>query len=88
MLQENAWHITQRAWQQFDILVRRQELLLSTVTRRKLSWFGHVCRHDRYAAEEDTTRNSGWMNIDVCFRDRGHPRFHAPTWFPDLRFGV
>ena len=24
----------------------RQELSLSTVRRRKLSWFGHVCRHD------------------------------------------
>ena len=25
---------------------RRQEFLLSTVKCRKLSWFGHVCRHD------------------------------------------
>ena len=32
-------------WQQVDILVRRQELLLSTFKRRRLSWFGHVCRH-------------------------------------------
>ena len=23
-----------------------QELLLSTVKRRKLSWFGHICHHD------------------------------------------
>ena len=29
-----------------SILAGRQELLLSTVKRRKLSWFGHVCRHD------------------------------------------
>ena len=29
-------------WQQVDILAGRQELLLSTVMRRKLSWFGHV----------------------------------------------
>ena len=27
------------------VLVGRQELLLSTVKRRKLSWFDHVCRH-------------------------------------------
>ena len=32
-------------WQQADILVGRQELLLPTVNRRKLSWFSHVCRH-------------------------------------------
>ena len=28
------------------ILTRHQDLLLSTVKRRKLSWFGHVCRRD------------------------------------------
>ena len=33
-------------WQQVDILAGHQELLLSTVKRRKLLWFGHVCRHD------------------------------------------
>ena len=33
-------------WQLVDILARRQELLLSTVKRRKLSWLGHVCRHN------------------------------------------
>ena len=33
-------------WQQVNILAGRQELLLSTAKRRKLSWFGHVCRHD------------------------------------------
>ena len=34
------------AWQQANILAGHQELFLSTVKRRKLSWFGHVCRHD------------------------------------------
>ena len=34
------------AWQLANILGGRQELLLSTVQCRKLSWFGHVCRHD------------------------------------------
>ena len=29
-----------------SILVGPRELLLSTVKRRKLSWFSHVCRHD------------------------------------------
>ena len=29
-------------WQQVSILAGRQELLLSTVKRRKLSWFGHM----------------------------------------------
>ena len=33
-------------WQQVSVLPGPQELLLSTVERRKLSWFGHVCRHD------------------------------------------
>ena len=33
-------------WQQVNILAGRREFLLSTVIRRKLSWFGHVCRHD------------------------------------------
>ena len=27
-------------------LAEGQEFLLSTVRHRKLSWFGHVCRHD------------------------------------------
>ena len=31
-------------WQQVDILVGCQQLL--TVKCRKISWFGHVCRHD------------------------------------------
>ena len=29
-----------------EYIWQRQELLLSTVKRRKLTWFGHVCRHD------------------------------------------
>ena len=33
-------------WQQVSILAGSQELLLSTIKRRKLSWFGHVCSHD------------------------------------------
>ena len=33
-------------WQQVNILARHQELLLSTVKRRKLSWFSHVRRYD------------------------------------------
>ena len=33
-------------WQQVCILLGPQELLLSTVKRRKLSWLGHVCRND------------------------------------------
>ena len=33
-------------WQHVDILAGRQELLLSTISRRKLSWFGHVCHLD------------------------------------------
>ena len=33
-------------WQQVNIQTAHQELLLSTVKRRKLSWFNHVCRHD------------------------------------------
>ena len=33
-------------WHQVSILAGLQEHLLSTVKRRKLSWFGHICRHD------------------------------------------
>ena len=33
-------------WQQVHILSGRQELSLSTVKCRKLSWFSHVCLHD------------------------------------------
>ena len=33
-------------WQQVTVLVVRREPVLSTVKRRKLSWFDHVCRHD------------------------------------------
>ena len=33
-------------WQRINILAGRQELLLLTVKRRKLSWFDHVCHHD------------------------------------------
>ena len=34
------------AWPQISILAGCQELLLETVKCRKLSWFGHVRRHD------------------------------------------
>ena len=37
---------TDYVWQQVSILAGPQEFLLSTVKRRKLSWLGHVCRHD------------------------------------------
>ena len=33
-------------WQQVNVLTGRQEFLLSTFKRHKLSWLGHVCRHD------------------------------------------
>ena len=38
-------------WQKVSILAGPQEPLLSTITRRKLSWFGHVCRQ-WYATED------------------------------------
>ena len=37
---------TTNVWQQANILTGHRELLLSTVKRRKLSWFVHVCRQD------------------------------------------
>ena len=40
------YKINEYVWQQVIILAGRQELLLSVVKRRKLSWFGHVFRHD------------------------------------------
>ena len=39
-------HTNEYVWRQVNFLVGREERLLSTVGRRKLSWFGHVCRHD------------------------------------------
>ena len=49
ILQEDSWHIMQSTIQTNiygNIFVKRQELLLSTVYRNKLSWFDHVCRHN------------------------------------------
>ena len=33
-------------WQQVNLIAGRQQRLLSTVKRSKLSWFDHVCRRD------------------------------------------
>ena len=38
--------INEYVWQQVNSLAGRQELLPSTIKRRKLSWFGPVCSHD------------------------------------------
>ena len=54
-------------WQQANILAGRQELLLVTVMRRKLSWFGHVCRHDTLPEIMLQGTVDGW-------RRRGRPR--------------
>ena len=63
----------QYVWQQVNILAGRPELLLPIVKRRKLSWFGHVCRHDTMSriiigATVDGSRRSGklrksWKDI-------------------------
>ena len=61
MLQKNATlgisyreHKTNEyVWQQVNILARRQELLLSTVKRRNVSWFGQVCRRDTLVADSN-----------------------------------
>ena len=53
MLQEDACHVIQRtqnervcvAIGQYRILARRQQLVLPKC-QAKLSWFGHVCRHN------------------------------------------
>ena len=37
----------ENVWQQVNILAGDQEPLLSSVKHRKLSWFGHVCRHHK-----------------------------------------
>ena len=65
----------EHAWQQVNVTVGRQELLLSTVKRRKLPWFGHVCRHDTlpkiilhgtvdYSCRKGRPRESGRDNIE------------------------
>ena len=46
---ERQWeyeHRTNEYLWQVSILAGPKKLLLSTVKCRKLSWFGHVCRHD------------------------------------------
>ena len=41
-----AHKTNEKVWEQVSILAGPQELLLSTVKRRKLSWFGRLGRHD------------------------------------------
>ena len=63
-------------WQQVNILAEPRKLSLSTVKRRMLPWFGHVCRHDtlrrlRYVehrmvvvAEEDLVNHGRTTSIN------------------------
>ena len=62
-------------WQQVDILAGRQELSLSTVKRRKLSWFGHVRRLDTLA----NIVPQGTVGGNRC---RGRPR---KLWKDNIR---
>ena len=53
-------------WQQVNVLARSQAFLMSTIKRRKLSWFGHVCRHD-------TLSKTILDRTTQCSRHRGRP---------------
>ena len=53
--------------QQVNVHAGRQELRLSTVKHRKLSWFGHVCGHDTLP----TVIQQGTVD---CRRHRGRLR--------------
>ena len=51
--------------QEINILTGRQYFLLAAVKRRKLSWFGHVYRHDKLPkvirqGTVEGSRRSGW----------------------------
>ena len=65
-------------WQQVDSLAGRrgrQELLLSSVKRRRLSWFGHVCRHDTLSKIIEQ-----WTKGSSRRRARSKPRCHDQMW--------
>ena len=53
-------------WQQVRILAGPQKLLLSIVKGHRLSWFGHVCRHD--------TLPNVILQVSVDGSRRGRPR--------------
>ena len=62
--------------QQVSNLAGLQELLLSAVECRKLSWFGHVCRHDTapkiiLQSSVDGSRQSGSICRDTPERRLG-----------------
>ena len=57
-------------WQQVGIHAGCQELLLSTVRHNKLSWFGHVCRHDTLQ-KNHTAGNSGCVILVENCINRG-----------------
>ena len=69
------WHIIPRAQlnefiqQQIDVLAGRQEFLLSTVKRRKISWFGHVCKYDMLPKTKLQTTVKGGR---IAAEDRPH----------------
>ena len=49
MVQQNAWHITHRAWNKRICMAAGRyprQTSAFMVNRRKLPWFSHVCRHD------------------------------------------
>ena len=52
-----------------DIRAGRQELLLSTVKRLKLSWFGHVCRHDTLPKIILAYKEQGMVGLVVAEED-------------------
>ena len=63
MVREDAWHVIKESikqneyvLQQANILARRPEILLSTVA----GYHGLAMSVSRYAAEDHTTRSSGW----------------------------
>ena len=50
-----------------NVHVERQETLLSSIKRRKLTWFGHVFRQDMLP------KTILWKMVE-CDRRRGRPR--------------
>ena len=67
-------------WQQTEVLVGRHEILVSTLERRKLSCFGHVCQNAircrkpyymelmEVVREEDVVNHGGQLVIAAAHR--------------------
>ena len=64
-------------WQKVSILAGPQEFLLSNGKCRKLSWFGHVCRHDISRRCRGLASMGGHHSGGICLGTPMTPGRHA-----------